>query len=236
MLKIIYCFLSFWLFMVYCFLMLIPYALTFVGIFPKKRQRLVYFMQWIWSRYCLFITGIKLSVVGRENIPNDNVYCVVANHQGMLDIPILMSIFPWTLGFIAKKELLFFPVLNIWMMAVGCIFLDRSRTREAITVFEKGAKQLRNAHPMAIFPEGTRSKGANVAPFKPGALKLPLKSQVPIIPVSIDGSSVLESGSKLCEVFVTIHPKIEFSEFNGMETTQIADKIRGVIVSAMRTA
>jgi 1-acyl-sn-glycerol-3-phosphate acyltransferase len=209
----------------------------FVPLFKKKQQQhLVYFMQWIWSRYCLFVTGVELKTVGLENVPKDNIYCVVANHQGMLDIPILMSVFPWTLGFIAKKELLFFPILNFWMMAVGCIFLDRKRPRDAVLVFEKGANALKNAHPMAIFPEGTRSKGGPVAAFKSGALKLVLKSQVPIIPVSIDGSSVLEGGNKSRSVFVTVHPKIEFAEISGLETAQIADKIREVILSAMRTA
>jgi len=236
MLKRFLWFLSFWVFMIYCLLMLIPYTIMFVPIFKKKQQQhLVYFMQWIWSRYCLFVTGVKLKTVGLENVPKDNIYCVVANHQGMLDIPILMSVFPWTLGFIAKKELLFFPILNFWMMAVGCIFLDRKRPRDAVSVFEKGANALRNAHPMAIFPEGTRSKGDSVAAFKPGALKLVLKSQVPIIPVTIDGSSVLENGGQSRGVFVTVHPKIEFAEIDGLETMQIAEKIREIIVSAMRT-
>jgi 1-acyl-sn-glycerol-3-phosphate acyltransferase len=227
-------FLSFWLFMVYCFLMLILYTIMFLPVLNKKQQHLVYFMQWVWSRYCIIISGTKIKINGLENIPKDNVYCVVSNHQGMMDIPILMSIFHWTLGFIAKKELMFFPILNVWMVAVGCIFLDRKRTRNAVSVFEKGAKQLQNAHPMAIFPEGTRSKGKSVAAFKPGALKLIIKSQVPIIPVTIDGSSVLEGGNKSKEIFVTIHPKIEFAEIADLETAQTAVKIREIIVSAMR--
>jgi len=229
-------FVSFWVFMAYCLLMLIPYTVMFIPPFNKKQLHIVYFMQWLWSRYCLFITGVKLSIKGLENVPKDNVYCVVANHQGMLDIPILMSVFPWTLGFIAKKELQFFPILNFWMMAVGCIFLDRKRPRDAVAVFEKGVKLLRSAHPMAIFPEGTRSKGAAVAAFKPGALKLVVKSQVPIIPVTIDGSSVLEGGNKSRNVFVTIHPKVEFSQIDGLETVNIAQKLREIIISAMRVS
>jgi 1-acyl-sn-glycerol-3-phosphate acyltransferase len=191
-------------------------------------------MQWFWSRYCIFITGAKLKISGEENIPKDNIYCVVSNHQGMLDIPILMSIFPWTLGFIAKKELIFFPILNFWMMAVGCIFLDRKRTKAAISVFKKGVELLQSAHPIAIFPEGTRSKGKAVAEFKSGALKLAQKAQAPIIPVSIDGSAILEEINLSKEVFVTIHPKIEPAEISDLDTASIAQKIRKIIVSAMR--
>jgi 1-acyl-sn-glycerol-3-phosphate acyltransferase len=234
MLRKILFFVSFWLFMLYCLVMLIPYAVMFLPIFKKRQQHLVYFMQWLWSRFCILLSGVKLKVSGRENIPKDNVYCVVSNHQGAFDIPILMSIFPWTLGFITKKELMYFPILNFWMAAVGCVFLDRRRSRNAILVFEKATKQLRGAHPMAIFPEGTRSKGNRVADFKPGALKLPIKAQVPIIPVSIDGSSIFEGGNKSNEIFVTIHPKVEFSEIADLETAQIAVKIREIITSAMR--
>ena len=222
-------FISFWFFMVYCFAMLIPYVIMFLPILNKRQQHLVYFMQWFWSRYCILISGAKIKFSGLENVPKDNVYCVVSNHQGMLDIPILMRVFPWTLGFITKKELLFFPILNFWMIAVGCIFLDRKSARNAVTVFEKSAKQLRNAHPMAIFPEGTRSKTGEIAPFKPGALKLILKSQVPIIPVTIDGGGIMEGTNKSNDVFVTIHKKIEFSEIADLETLQIAVKIRDII-------
>ncbi|MDR0303685.1 MAG: 1-acyl-sn-glycerol-3-phosphate acyltransferase [Chitinispirillales bacterium] len=228
------CFLSFWVFMLYCLIMLVPYVLTFIPFLSGKRQHLVYFMQWFWSRYCIFITGAKLKISGEENIPKDNIYCVVSNHQGMLDIPILMSIFPWTLGFIAKKELIFFPILNFWMMAVGCIFLDRKRTKAAISVFKKGVELLQSAHPIAIFPEGTRSKGKAVAEFKSGALKLAQKAQAPIIPVSIDGSAILEEINLSKEVFVTIHPKIEPAEISDLDTASIAQKIRKIIVSAMR--
>jgi 1-acyl-sn-glycerol-3-phosphate acyltransferase len=206
----------------------------FLPVLNHRQQHLVYFMQWLWSRFCLFVIGAKIKLSGLENIPKDNIYCVVSNHQSGLDIPILMSIFPWTLGFIAKKELLFFPILNVWMIAVGCVFLNRQRARNAVKVFEKGTKLLRNAHPMAIFPEGTRSKDKSIGDFKPGALKLAIKAQVPIIPVSIDGSCILEGINKSKEIFITIHPKIEFSEICNLESAQVAEKIRKIIVSAMR--
>jgi len=228
-------FIGFWLFMLYCLVMLIPYTFLFIPPFKSiHRQHLVYFMQWLWSRFCLRIVGAKVRLTGLENVPKDNIYCVVSNHQGGLDIPILMRIFPWTLGFIAKKELLFFPILNVWMIAVGCIFLNRKSARNAVAVFDKAAKQLQSAHPMAIFPEGTRSKTGEMATFKPGALKLAIKAQVPIIPVSIDGSGILEGRNPSKEIFVTIHPKIEFSEIADLESAQVAEKIQKVVVSAMR--
>lgn len=234
MLSKILWFFVFWIFMLYCLIMLIPYTIMFIPPLNKRQQHLVYFMQWLWSRFCLFIVGAKVKFTGLENVPKDNIYCVVSNHQGGLDIPILMRIFPWTLGFIAKKELLFFPILNVWMIAVGCIFLNRKSSRNAVLVFEKASKQLQNAHPMAIFPEGTRSKTGKVATFKPGALKLAIRAQVPIIPVTIDGSGILEGRNPSKEVFITIHPKIEFNEIADLESAQVAEKIREIIVSSMR--
>jgi len=227
-------FLSFLFFVLFCFVMLVPYTIMFLPILNKRQAYLAYFVQWFCSRFCIIVTGAKISFSGIENVPSDNIYCIVANHQGILDIPILMRISPWTLGFITKKELRYLPVLNIWMIALGCIFLDRKRARNAVSVFDKAAKQLRNGHPMAIFPEGTRNKKGEIAEFKPGALKLVLKAQVPIIPVTIDGSGILEGRNKSKEVFVTVHPKIEYSEIADMESTEIAAKIRNTIVSAAR--
>jgi 1-acyl-sn-glycerol-3-phosphate acyltransferase len=120
------------------------------------------------------------------------------------------------------------------MIAVGCIFLNRKNARNAVAVFDKASKQLRSAHPMAIFPEGTRSKTGEIATFKPGSLKLAIRAQVPIIPVTIDGSGILEGRNPSKEVFVTIHPKIEFAEIADLESSQIAEKIREIIISSMR--
>ncbi|MCL2844023.1 MAG: 1-acyl-sn-glycerol-3-phosphate acyltransferase [Chitinivibrionia bacterium] len=231
--RILVC-LSLGFFVVFCFVMLIPYTIMFLPVLNKQQQRLAYFVQWFCSRFCLFSSGAKVKFTGVENVPKDNIYCIVANHQGMLDIPILMRISPWTLGFITKKELRYLPVLNVWMIALGCIFLDRKSARKAVGVFGKAAKQLQSGHPMAIFPEGTRSKNGEIADFKAGALKLVIKAQVPIVPVSINGSGIVEGRNKSKIVSVVVHPRIEFSEIADMETVEIAAKIRSIIVSAAK--
>jgi len=227
-------FFSFLLFVLFCFFMTIPYVIMFIPGLGKGQPYLAYCVQWVCSRFCIFATRAKVSLSGVENVPKDNIYCIVANHGGILDIPLLMSVSPWTLGFITKKELRYLPILNVWMVALGCVFLDRKNARNAVRGFVKAAKQLRSGHPMAIFPEGTRSKNGEIAEFKPGALKLALKAQVPIVPVTIDGSGIIEGRNKSKKVVVVVHPKIEYSEIVGMETVEIAAKIRNIIVSAAR--
>ncbi len=70
----------------------------------------------------------------------------------------------------------------------GCVFIDRDNARSSLKAINQAIQNLKLGHSMAIFPEGTRSKGPQVGDFKSGSLRIAIKSGVKVIPVSIKDS------------------------------------------------
>ncbi|GGB39856.1 lysophospholipid acyltransferase family protein [Fictibacillus barbaricus] len=165
-----------------------------------------------WSTSLVKLSGSKITVSGEENIPADTAVLFVSNHQGNFDIPILLGYIKKPKAFISKIEVKKMPFIGTWMEQLNCLFMDRKNVRQSVQAINEGAKLLKNGTSLVIFPEGTRSKGDEMSAFKPGSFKLAIKSGVPIIPVTIDGSyKIMEKQGfwiKPAEVYITVHPPI----------------------------
>jgi 1-acyl-sn-glycerol-3-phosphate acyltransferase len=136
----------------------------------------------------LKIIRCKVTVTGRENVPRQGGVCFVSNHEGYFDIVLLLAHCGRPIGFVAKKELLLIPFLNIWIYLIGGSFIDRSTPRKAMRTINKGVERIKAGGGMIIFPEGHRSKGQGIFPFHPGSLKLATHAEAPIVPVALSGS------------------------------------------------
>jgi 1-acyl-sn-glycerol-3-phosphate acyltransferase len=129
-----------------------------------------------------------MDVRGRENIPAKGGVCFVSNHVGLFDIILALAYAGRPFGFIAKKELLFLPFIDIWIYILGGLFIDRVNIRKAKRTIDLGIHKLQKGWNMLIFPEGTRSKGKGLLPFRSGAIKLATNSLATIVPIAITGS------------------------------------------------
>ena len=155
--------------------------------FRKSMKAAIYRMAQGWALSVIKVSGCKVKVSGKENIPKGSV-CFVSNHCGYFDIVLLLAYCDRPFGFVAKKELLLVPFLNIWIFILGGLFIDRSSIRKAVRTINEGVQRIKSGSGMLIFPEGHRSKGRGLLPFHPGSLKLATMAEAPIIPVAIEGS------------------------------------------------
>jgi 1-acyl-sn-glycerol-3-phosphate acyltransferase len=203
--------------------------------FNHFEKALIGFVATQWSRLLLYIAGVKAVVTGLEHIPDTDALCIVSNHQSLFDIPFIARYIPRIIGFIAKKELFYFPFFNSWMCALKCIPIDRKNPRDSVRTIEKGAQQIRDGHTMAIFPEGTRSRDGVLKPFKNGSLKLAIKSDAIILPVTIDGLWMAVSNKKFrvvpSKVRFVIHPPIAVATLTTEDKKGLADRLWHVINS-----
>jgi 1-acyl-sn-glycerol-3-phosphate acyltransferase len=138
----------------------------------------------------------------------------VSNHVGIFDIILALAYAGRPFGFIAKKELAFIPGIDIWILLLGGLFIDRKRPRKAVKTIASGIKRIKAGGGMLIFPEGTRSRGRGLGAFLPGALKLATQSDACIIPLAITGSSeVFEKNYRVnaVPVYVSFLPPIQSS-------------------------
>lgn len=137
----------------------------------------------------IFISGIKRTVIGEENVPKDQAVLYVGNHRSIFDIVLAYPRVPNPTGFIAKKEILKVPLLNIWMIYMDCLFLDRSDIRKGLEMVLTAIEKVKNGISIFIYPEGTRNKtDAPLGEFHKGSFKIAQKSGCPIVPVVINHS------------------------------------------------
>ena len=89
---------------------------------------------------------------------------------------------------ISKIENVRVPVLGWYLKMAGYITVNRSDEESKAEMLEKSARCLKNGVSIMIFPEGTRSPDKEIKFFKRGAFQLALQTNVPILPVLIDGT------------------------------------------------
>jgi 1-acyl-sn-glycerol-3-phosphate acyltransferase len=228
-------------YLVVAMIFLFPFAFTafILGIFGlrKPMAHVIYRLGQAWARSLIPVAGCTVAVSGIENIPQKGGVCFVSNHCGFFDIILLVAFCGRPFGFVAKKELIFVPFLNVWIFMLGGLFIDRKNVRKAIRTINKGIKRIKSGGGMIIFPEGHRSKGRGLLPFHPGSLKLATQAEAVIVPVAIEGSyDVFEKNNRV----VGASTKLAF--LKPIETTSIpledrkqilCDRIYSVIKEAL---
>ena len=186
-----------------------------------------------WGRKAINANGSVIKVTGIENVPVTGGVLFVSNHQSNFDIPIILGFVPRDKGFIAKMELYKVPVFRTWMTNLGCVFIDRRDARQSLEALSQAAERLKEGHSLVIFPEGTRSSDGKLGRFKSGSLRLVLNSNVPIVPVTINGSmNIMPKGTSLIKsaiVEVIISPPLILDNLDVKNANYVTEKVRSII-------
>ena len=156
----------------------------------KKQQEYCLKVAQAMFRMLLRLTGSKITVKGRERIPEGAVL-YVGNHRSYFDILVGYTMVPGLTGFVAKKEMETWPILSDWMRNVNCLFLNRKDIKEGLKTILEGIEKVKSGVSIWIFPEGTRCQEKDplkMLPFKEGSMKIAEKSGCPVIPVAITGT------------------------------------------------
>ncbi|MFL2500330.1 MAG: lysophospholipid acyltransferase family protein [Candidatus Neomarinimicrobiota bacterium] len=157
-------------------------------LFSKKKSNFKYYgIQW--GMMLQKTLGVKLEVLGQENLDINKDYIFTPNHASLIDIPLLFIAVNKYLVFVAKKELDRIPIFRKIIRVAGFVLVDRRNNKDAVNSLKDLKADLRK-HPrsVAIFPEGTRSKDGKLQEFKKGAAIFGIETGMPIIPIAIIGS------------------------------------------------
>jgi 1-acyl-sn-glycerol-3-phosphate acyltransferase len=152
-----------------------------------------------WSNLFLKIPPVQFTIEGTDNVDPVQRYVVVSNHLSMFDIPMLFYALPLHGRFLSKKEVFKIPLVGRAMRTIGIIEIDRSSGQSSRQAINEGVKvAAERGYSLIVFPEGTRSRGGNLLPFKKGAFRIAIDAGLPILPVVIEGTDrVSKPGSKL---------------------------------------
>lgn len=148
-------------------------------------------VQWAF-KVILKITGVKVTVIGEENIPDEPVL-FIGNHRSFFDILLTYSRCRRLTGYVAKKEMEKIPLLSTWMKFLYCLFLDRSNPKEGLKTILTGIEYIKKGISVCIFPEGTRNKGEELSllPFHEGSFKMATKTGCAIVPISMNNTNAI---------------------------------------------
>jgi 1-acyl-sn-glycerol-3-phosphate acyltransferase len=162
-------------------------------------------------------------------------FVVVSNHESFADI-LLISHLPWEMKWLSKAELFRIPVMGWMMWLAGDIPIKRGFGPSAVEAMERCRAVLANRVSVMIFPEGTRSKTAELLPFKDGAFRLAIEEGVPILPLALTGTGTAlpkhdwRFGRSVAEVRV-LEP-VETTGLNIQDVPALKARVRDMIVAA----
>lgn len=141
-------------------------------------------------RWVIRLSGTKVIVRGEENVPRDTAVLYVGNHRSYFDIILTYVRVPRPTGYVAKLEMLRYPLLNVWMHFLHCLFLDRKDIKKGLKTILKGVEKAKSGISICIFPEGTRNgTDQDFLPFHEGSFKIAEKADVPVLPITMAGTN-----------------------------------------------
>lgn len=146
-----------------------------------------------WAFRCvLFLAGTSVTVLGEENVPNDEPVLYIGNHRSYFDIVMTYVRVPRPTGYIAKVEMQKIPLLSNWMRNLHCLFLDRTDIKQGMKTILSAIDKVKSGISICIFPEGTRSRVPDTfLEFHDGSFKVAEKTGCPIIPMSINNAGAI---------------------------------------------
>lgn len=161
---------------------------TIIGCTFGKARTWGYYPAMVWSRLMCWVMLLPVKVEGRELLDKKQSYVFVANHQGSYDIFLIYGFLGRSFRWMMKKSLRNIPLVGKACESAGHIFVDKSGPKAIHKTYEQGRRVLQNGVSLVVFPEGARTFTGHMAKFRRGAFGLADELQLPVVPVTIDGS------------------------------------------------
>lgn len=198
---------------------------TVICVLRPRHPNNVYLLGRLFNKACILV-GLKVIFRGYEHVKDLQSAVYIANHQSNWDIIALTgAVMPRTVA-IGKSSLFWIPLFGQLFWLSGNLLINRENKAKAASTIGKVVDKIRQRN-MSIwmFPEGTRSKGQGLLPFKTGAFHIALQAQVPLVPIACSsyfGQVDLNRWDN-GELIVEIMPPISVE---GYEPKQIRDLLK----------
>jgi len=216
---------------------LMSVAAILTSIFDWRGGDIAHGVARFWAKGILFVSGVKVTVVGLSNLDPTRSAIYMPNHLSNFDIPVLLAHLPVQFRWLAKAELFRIPVFGFALKRCGYIRIDRANLRSAIESLRRAADLIRSGVSVLVFPEGTRSRDGDLREFKKGGFAMAMDSGVSIIPVILRGTWEIMSKTGLRinpgHAVLEILPPIDVSAYAGKKREDLMTEVRHVIQSAL---
>ena len=163
-------------------------CLATIVLSPFNREYFGYYVPKWWARLWCALMFVKIKVTGREKIDREVSYVFVANHQGAFDIFSIYGYLGHNFRWMMRKGLTNIPFIGQACEMAGHIMVDHHNPAATKKTMADAKKRLQKGMSIVMFPEGRRTDDGKLGTFKSGAFKLAEEFNLPVVPITIDGS------------------------------------------------
>jgi 1-acyl-sn-glycerol-3-phosphate acyltransferase len=192
----------------------------------------------LWSRLICQWNGIRVEIIGAENILTNQPQIFLANHQGYYDIFALAGYLDVQLRWVSKAILFRIPFMGWAMSAARYISVERNNRKQSYQAFLKTLEAINIGSSIVVFPEGTRSEDGSIGNFKKGSQLLAQRANVPMVPITIIGTrDIIRKGSIIIHpgpIKIIISPHVTLDATNAKKGDKILQIIRNTICKNFR--
>ncbi len=154
-----------------------------------KRLLILHLWSSFWGACYIWVNPFwRVRISGRKKIPWNRPCVLVSNHQSMVDILVLYSLFR-PFKWVSKKENYKIPILGWQMRLNNYLEIDRGQKESLVKLLKKASRMISVGCSILLFPEGTRHSGGKLGRFREGAFKMALDNKVDIVPIVLDGTA-----------------------------------------------
>lgn len=141
-----------------------------------------------WARGILWLLLIPVKVSGKEYLKENESYVFVSNHQGVFDVLIIFGYLNRQFKWMMKWQLRNIPFVGYACEKSKQIFVDKRGPSKIKHTYTQAREILKNGISLVVFPEGARTFTGHLGLFRRGAFMLADELQLPVIPLTINGS------------------------------------------------
>lgn len=150
----------------------------FWGYYPPK----------IWAASILKVLLLPVKVSGKEKLKKGESYVFVANHQGIFDVFLIFGHIGRNFKWMMKHQLRKIPFVGFACKMSHQIFVDKRGPSRIKETYNNARHTLKDGISVTVFPEGARTFTGHMGVFKRGAFMLADELQLPVVPLTINGS------------------------------------------------
>jgi len=167
---------------------------TLVALVPSRR--LAFALGRFGTRAALRLAGCPLSAEGLERLPARGPLVLAANHASYFDAPALMALLRLDFLFVAKKELLAYPLVGTFLRRTHHLTVDRWDAQQSVADADLVARALGAGESVLFFPEGTFTAATGLRPFRLGAFRAAATAGVSVVPLALRGTRQVQRGDE----------------------------------------
>jgi putative phosphoserine phosphatase / 1-acylglycerol-3-phosphate O-acyltransferase len=202
-----------------------------VGLLTRNKRAGVNFLTRFWPETVLALNGVKLNVIGAENLTAQRPAVFLFNHRNNFDVFMVAALVKDNWTGVAKKELASNPVAGTIGRLLDAAFIDRDDHEAALAALKPVEEAARKGLSIIIAPEGTRLDIAGVGPFKKGAFRIAMATGLPVVPIVIRNAdsvagrnaSTLHPGT----VDIAVLPPVSVADWTVANLRDKIEQIRG---------